>query len=253
MPTKLLLETWLLAVANLKVTLRSPVWVIMGLFQPLCYLLLFAPLLEGVAGSGGLPKDNTLGWFIPGLLVLMAIYGTAFVGFGLIANLRAGVIERLRVTPVSRLALLLGLMLRDVIVFLTQCLLLLLMAVLFGLRPNPLGLVLALVFLVLIGLMMTAYSYAVALLVKEEGALAASINALMLPLTLLSGFFLPLTPRWLQVIALFNPFAYAVEAARALFAGNLISWEVPVGFGLFAVLAAVTMSWAIRAMRQATT
>ena len=250
---QILHDTLLIFRHQMRLSLRNPVWVVIGLIQPILYLAFFGPLLTGIARSPGFPTGNAWQVFVPGLLVQLGLFGAAFVGFGIIAEMRMGVLERMRVTPVSRLALLLGLMLRDVIVFLTQCLLLLLMAVLFGLRPNPLGLVLALVFLVLIGLMMTAYSYAVALLVKEEGALAASINALMLPLTLLSGFFLPLTPRWLQVIALFNPFAYAVEAARALFAGNLISWEVPVGFGLFAVLAAVTMSWAIRAMRQATT
>ena len=41
-------------------------------------------------------------WFIPGLLVQMAMFGTLFAGFGIIAELRAGVIERMRVTPVSR-------------------------------------------------------------------------------------------------------------------------------------------------------
>ena len=45
---------------------------------------------------------------------------TFFVGFGLIAELRAGVIERTRVTPVSRLALLLGRSLRDVVTLLFQ-------------------------------------------------------------------------------------------------------------------------------------
>ena len=52
---------------------------------------------------------------MPGLLVLLAIFGGLFQGFGLIAELRAGVIERSRVTPVSRLALLLGRSLRDVV------------------------------------------------------------------------------------------------------------------------------------------
>ena len=43
------------------------------------------------------------------------MFGTAFVGFGLIAELRYGVIERMRVTPMSRTAMLLGRSLRDVV------------------------------------------------------------------------------------------------------------------------------------------
>ena len=52
--------------------------------------------------------------FVPGLLIQLALFGTLFVGFGLIAELRAGVVERMRVTPVSRFAMLLGRTLRDV-------------------------------------------------------------------------------------------------------------------------------------------
>ncbi|MCX4853664.1 hypothetical protein [Streptomyces canus] len=37
--------------------------------------------------------------FVPGLLVNMAMLGTLFAGFGLIADLRAGVLERMRVPP----------------------------------------------------------------------------------------------------------------------------------------------------------
>ena len=37
--------------------------------------------------------------FVPGLLVQLALFGTVFVGFGIIAELRYGVIERLQVTP----------------------------------------------------------------------------------------------------------------------------------------------------------
>lgn len=53
---------------------------------------------------------------VPALLVQLALFGTAFVGFGLIAEYRSRVIERMRVTPVSRIALLLGRSLRDVVV-----------------------------------------------------------------------------------------------------------------------------------------
>jgi ABC-2 type transport system permease protein len=40
--------------------------------------------------------------FVPALLVQLGLFGTSFVGFGIIAELRSGVTERLRVTPASR-------------------------------------------------------------------------------------------------------------------------------------------------------
>ena len=44
--------------------------------------------------------------FTPGLFVLMALFGSISTSYGLLMELQSGVIERFRVTPVSRWALL---------------------------------------------------------------------------------------------------------------------------------------------------
>src|SRR5690349_22607306 len=103
------------------------------------YLLLFAPLLKpALAGAGAASDADTYRIFVPGLLVLLAIFGGLFQGFGLIAELRAGVIERSRVTPVSRLAMLLGRSLRDVVSLIAQAVIITLLALIFDL-PVVLG------------------------------------------------------------------------------------------------------------------
>jgi len=88
-----------------------------------------------------------------------------------IADLRAGVIERLRVTPVSRLAMPLGRALRDVVVLLVQSILLVLVAWPLGLTADLGGVAIALGLLILMGLLMASCSYALALALKtqEEG------------------------------------------------------------------------------------
>ena len=138
---KFLRDTQLLFRRNLTNTLRNPVWVLMGLFQPILYLLLFAPLLNGLP-MPGFDQTNSLNIFAPGQLVMIALFSAGFVGFGVIEDLRSGVVERLRVTPASRLALLLGMVLRDVLILIVQCALLVAVATLMGLRADPLGLLL---------------------------------------------------------------------------------------------------------------
>jgi ABC-2 type transport system permease protein len=64
---------------------------------------------------------------------------------------------------------------------------------------------------------------------------------------------LDLAPGFLRLLARFNPFAYAVDTARALVNGDLTDPAVPIGFELFAVLAVLALWWAIGRMRQATT
>jgi ABC-2 type transport system permease protein len=251
--SKFLHDTWLLFGRNLRATLRTPVWVFMGMLQPVLYLLLFAPLLDKLRmpGYGQTPSLNI---FAPGLLVMTALFGAGFVGFAVIDDLRSGVVERLRVTPASRLALLLGMVLRDVLVLLVQCTLLVIVAVLMGLQADPGGLVLLAGLMALIGLGMASLSYAIALLVKDEGALAATLNVFLLPLLLLSGVMLPLTlaPDILQALAALNPFSHAVDAARALVNGQLGDNAIGLGFGLLGVLAVGAAVWAARVFRHAT-
>ena len=56
--------------------------------------------------------------FVPGMLIQLGMFGSMFVGFGIIAEIRYGTVERMRVTPASRLGLLLGRVLRDAVVLL---------------------------------------------------------------------------------------------------------------------------------------
>jgi ABC-2 type transport system permease protein len=243
---KLLRDTSLIFQRQMLLLLRNPVWILVGIFQPVMYLLLFAPLLKPALGV----KTNAEAYeiFVPGLLVLLAIFGGLFQGFGLIAELRAGVIERSRVTPVSRFALLLGRSLRDTVSLLAQAVIITLLALAFDLRVFIGNLLLAYLMLALISLMTSALSYGVALAVKSEDVLAPVMNTVAQPVLLLSGILLPLTfaPGWLQAIADWNPFSWAVNGVRALFLGDLGAPAVWQGLLIMAALAALALLWAAR-------
>src|SRR5579863_8046585 len=240
---KLIRDSWLIFGSALRVMLRNPAWVFIGLFQPICYMLLFAPLLKNLVGVPGFPSGGAYNVFTPGLMMMMAIFGTGFAGFGVITRLREGVIERLRVTPVNRLALMIGMVAVDLLNLMVQTALLVGVGLLLGFRPDVGGLLLLLALLLLSGLMMGSCSYAIALLLKNESALAATVNLFVLPLTL--------APDLLQKVAKANPFAYAVDASRALVAGNLGADVVVRAFIIFTVLALLALLWATRSIRKA--
>jgi len=243
---KLLRDTSLIFQRQMQLLLRNPVWILVGIFQPVMYLLLFAPLLKPALGVRTDAEAYEI--FVPGLLVLLAIFGGLFQGFGLIAELRAGVIERSRVTPVSRFALLLGRSLRDTVSLLVQAAIITLLALVFDLRVFIGYLLLAFLMLALISLMTSAVSYGVALAVKSEDVLAPLMNTVAQPVLLLSGILLPLTfaPGWLQAVADWNPFSWAVNGVRALFLGDLGAPEVWQGLLIMAVLAILALTWAAR-------
>jgi ABC-2 type transport system permease protein len=246
---KLARDTWLIFQRQTLLLWRNPIWVFVGIFQPVMYLLLFGPLLKpALAPLGATTNAETYRIFVPGLLVLIAIFGGLFQGFGLIAELRAGIIERSRVTPVSRIALLLGRSLRDVLSLLVQAVIITVLALFFGLSVFIVDLLLAYLLLALIAMMTSAVSYGVALRVKSEDALAPLMNTVAQPVLLLSGILLPLAfaPDWLRRIADWNPFSWAVDGTRALFAGDLGDNKVWQGLLIIAVLAIASVVWAAR-------
>src|ERR1700704_5000198 len=137
-------DTWLVFGRYLYLFLRNPVWVIIGVIQPVFYLILFAPLLESISHVPGFPAGGAYNVFVPGLLIQLGLFGATGVGFGLIAELRAGVIERFRVTPISRFALLLGRSLGAIVTLMVQSLMLMLLSLPFGLNGSVSGIVIML-------------------------------------------------------------------------------------------------------------
>lgn len=245
---KLIRDSRLVFGRSLQVSLRNSVWLIIGLVQPLLYMLLFAPLLDGM-----MPGGKAIQTFTPGLLTMMAMLGPAFAGFKLIDDLRSGVVERFRVTPVSRLALLLGPVLVDVLLLLVQITLLQIVAFAMGVRVEITGIIIAFALVSLIGMGMAAMSYGVALLIRDEGGMAATLNFFTQPLLLLSGILLPLTfaPALIKTIANLNPFSHVVDATRAIFDGTLGDPSIVPAFGLMIVMVLIFTVWASRMFRTA--
>jgi ABC-2 type transport system permease protein len=239
---KTLRDTWLIFRRSLILTIRQPTWIFFGMMVPVLYLFLFGPLLEGATQAAG-TETNAFNWFVPGLIIQIAIFGTAFGGFGLIAELRYGVVERMRVTPMSRVSMLLGRSLRDVVLLVAQASIMIALAIPLGLQVDAVGVAAVLGLLVLIGLAVAPLSYASGLILKSEDAFAPLINAIALPLLLLSGILLPmaLAPDWLQTLSSINPLTHAVDAARALFNSDWGNPDIAFGVTITAVFAVIAV------------
>lgn len=236
-------DTWIIFRRSMVLSLRQPLWVVIGLLQPILYLTLFGPLLQTIAATSGFQGDA---WqvFVPGLLVQLGIFGGLFVGFGIIAEWRSGVIDRQLVSPAARTAIITGRTLRDVVVITVQAIVLVTAAFFMGLRVPVGALLIGLVLVALLGAAFSFISNAIGIATKSEDALAPLVNTLALPILLLSGILLPMTlaPAWLQVVANFNPFKHIVEALRAVFLGQFGAPIVWIGL-LLAVVLVVIGAW----------
>jgi ABC-2 type transport system permease protein len=170
-----------------------------------------------------------------------------------IFELRAGVIERFRVTPASRFAILAGPIAASMLFMFAFDLVLVVAGGALGFSVRPAGLA---VLGVLLGLLMTtaaAFSVATALATGDISAFAAVINGLNLPVLLLGGVLLPISlgPAWMRALAHLDPLYYTVTAARVLATGALTAPAVWQAFAVLVPLCLLVVGWATTVIRTA--
>ncbi|WP_420879971.1 ABC transporter permease [Rhodococcus sp. (in: high G+C Gram-positive bacteria)] len=234
--TGIVRDSGIVMARELRPTLRDPVSVVFSLAQPLILLALFGPLLKSVPGMG----EGVWNWFIPGVLVMIAIFGTSMTGSNLLMEMQQGSHERMLVTPLHRSSLLIGRAAKEMVPLAAQAVLIILVALPLGLDVDPLGAVVGIVLLGVFGVGLGALSYALALAVRDQDWMFWVVQqTLMFPMLILSGTMLPLddAPGWMRALVAINPLGYVVDAERTLFAGDLASGSV-----LSGVIAAVTVA-----------
>lgn len=244
-------DTWNVFTRELRPVMRDPFSLIFSLLQPLVFLGLFGPLL---VSTSGMPAADTLRWFVPGVLVMIALFGSGVTGSNLLFEMQTGSHERTLVAPIARSSLLIGRALKEMVPIFIQAGVIALATIPFGFSINPLGMLVGLVLLAIFGLGFGSLSYALALASRNKDWMFWAVQqGTIFPLLILSGMLLPLEggPAWMQVAAGFNPVSYVVSAERALFAGDLGNIAVLWGFLAALVLAGIGLTVGIRMMRKA--
>ncbi|MCD9145631.1 ABC transporter permease [Streptomyces albireticuli] len=238
--------------------LRQPAGLLFTMLLPFLFLVLFAPLLSGMAhpSGGGMNTDSPWQWFVPGTLVLLALSATAGAGASLLNEMPSGAFERMLVTPLNRASMIVGRALKEVVILLAQALLILALLLPTDFRLRPLGALAGLALLTVFGIGIGTLSFTLALHSRKQQTLFYGVQQMVFfPLLLLSGVLLPITeasaPSWLYVLSRINPATYVVEAERALFDGRFA--EAGVLYGVLAAVAVAVLGViaGIRGMRNA--
>lgn len=211
---------------------RIPELLVFATIQPVMLVILFRYVFGGSIDVG--PVDY-VDYLMAGIFVQTVAFGGVATGVGLAADLQMGLIDRFRSLPMSRSAVLTGRTVADLVRNMFVVVIMLVVGVLVGFRPDAtvvewagaVGLLLLLSF---------AFSWigaAVALLAGTVEA-AQSVGFIWLfPLTFASSAFV--RPEnmagWLEPFARNQPFTIIVNAVRALFL------DTPIGSQGWAALA----------------
>jgi ABC-2 type transport system permease protein len=201
---------------------RSRSRIIGSLGQPILFLVAlgfgFGPIFEQAGGG------DYIQFLAPGIIAMSVLFTSMFSGIDLIWDKRLGFLKETLVAPVSRLQIVLGRTLGGATVGIIQGILVFLLTLVIGFRPENWWLLpFALVFIFLIALLFTALGTGIASFLEDMQAFPIIMNFLIMPVFFLSGALFPLDnlPRGIQLVSYADPLSYGVDGLRGALAGSV--------------------------------
>jgi ABC-2 type transport system permease protein len=249
----LIRHTLYMTLRHLRELWRQPWFVAITLVQPVIWLLLFGALFKRVIEIPGFHGTSYIAFLAPGVVVMTALFSSAWSGMALIEDINRGVTARFLVSPVRREALIAGRILKEAVVVVIQSLIIVAIALIIGASfPGGVAGVAALFAIsALLGATFGALSNGFGLIMRQEEALIGAVQFIVLPLTFLSATFLAanLIPRWMQHVADFNPVNWAVVAGRSAVSANADWGLIAARAGFLVALLALSVAFATRAFQ----
>jgi ABC-2 type transport system permease protein/oleandomycin transport system permease protein len=214
-------DTMVLTWRNLTVWRRVPAYLVFTVVQPTIFTLLFRYVFGGAIPVPGL---SYVDYLIPGVIGQTAAFATMATAISLAIEAQKGVIDRLRVMPIARSAVLLGRLVADAIRMLVTLLVIVGVGYAVGFRfHNGFGDAVAMVALAeAFGISLCVVSCWIGLAIRQEEAVQAFGLIWLFPLTFVSSAFVPVQsmPGWLQAFAVNQPVTHVINALRALALGD---------------------------------
>jgi len=212
-------DTWVMAKRSLRHTIRSMDTIITVAATPIAMMLLFVYVFGGLGSSLSSGPVKYIDFIVPGVVVMCVVSGIAYAAVRINMDLQKGIINRFKTMPVAPSSILGGHAVSSVLSNLFSVLLVILVALIAGFRPNA-GIVEWLMFgglLTLFTLATTWLAIMFGLLAKSaEGA--GSFSYLLLLLVFVSSAFTP-TSGMNSVVRAFaehQPMTPIVETMRSL-------------------------------------
>ncbi|WP_432420327.1 ABC transporter permease [Nocardia neocaledoniensis] len=213
---RFLRDSAIVAHRNLLTILRVPTLLVTATIQPLMFVFLFAYIFG--ASLGG---DQYREFLLAGIFTQTVAFNAAFTTVGLAGDLQKGIIDRMRTLPMSRLAVLMGRTLSDLVVNILSLGVMVICGYIVGWRIHGSLADAALAFAIIL-LFAFAMSWVGALtgLISPTVEVAQSAGLIwMFPLSFISSAFISAEtlPGPLRTIAEWNPITAVSAAGRKLF------------------------------------
>jgi len=228
--------------------LRQPIFIFFSLINPLVWFLLFTqafsaigslPNFEQLTGTG----DYTT--FFTAAVIIQTITSSALqAGIGIVNDLDSGFMDKMRVAPINKSAILFGKLFSDAITTIIQVVIILVIGLALNVHvaSGIPGVLLILALAAAFGIAWSGLSLFVALTTKSSQTTLSIGLLTTFPLLFLSAAVLPveLLPSWVQSVAVVNPFTYIAQVFQSLIIRG-VEWNV-IGNAIATILIIGTIS-----------
>ena len=243
-------ESFILGARAIRESLRTPDSLVPTIFIPLFFLVVNVGQTARIFPSDNTPflaGQNYAAFQLPASLLLSASFGSA--ALYLVEEIEGGYFDKLRATPISRMAIVAGRLYAELIKTVVIAAVMVAIALPFGIRIKS-GVLGFFVLLLLVALWAVVFSGFMQLIAIKTRSAAATQGASMIffPLLFLTPNFVPrkLLTRPMEIAATINPVTYIMEAVRSLIL-NGFDWPVlGVGFLVVALAGALMLTLSVR-------
>jgi ABC-2 type transport system permease protein len=235
--------------------LRERLNLVLSIAQPAIWLVFFGAGVERAIDAEVIGTDDYVGFMLAGIITFTIVGNGVSGAMPLLWDKETGYLDRLMSMPIARSTVIVSRFVFQVAQQSAQILLVVLVALLLGVRiaAGPLGLLVILVAAALLTMSVTAAFSALAYAVPQHGTFFAIAGFVTLPLLFMSNAFVPLDamPGWMAAIARLNPLTYAIEAMRTLV---IRGWAASIAWSLavLALAAALCLAAGVQQFRRQT-
>ena len=253
MSSSLLTQISAIALRSILRTARQPAVLVSALLFPMMFFSINAYGLDAAARIPGFPADSYLDFAFAFPLVQASLFGSITAGADLARDIESGFFERLSLTPMRPVALLVGMLAGVVALGLLQGIVFLAIGLLMGVEVSsgfP-GMVVLVLLTVLVAL---GFGGIGAILALRTGSAEAVESAfpLFFVAIFMSSINLPrdlIEADWFRFIATINPISYLVEGLRSLVITGWDPQALLLGFGCAAGIIVLSLAGAGASLR----
>jgi len=225
---RLMIDLWNVCWRELLHFFRQRTRILMSIVQPVIWLVLIGNMMSGISNFSNAAHffggKSYITFMAPGVMVMTALFGGIFGGLSVVWDRRFGYLYRLLSSPISRMSIPLGKMVASSLQSGFQVILIILIALLLGVRFStgiP-GIFVIILIVMFFGFGISGISVGLGVVIKRHETMMAVVNFFTMPLMFTSNALFPtqLMPKWLATIAKINPVSYVIAPLRALTLGG---------------------------------